>query len=468
MATLFPPNRIGRMRTNRPSIRVRMFAAGALTILAALGVAGLGLEYLFARHVERRAVAELQAGLQRLIAGLSFSADGAVTVAQGPGDPRFERLFGGDYWQVSQGTAPILRSRSLWDEAFDLPDDALAPQGYHAHVIPGPAGQELLVVERQISVARAGEENAFRVSMGVDRGGILQAVSDFRSDLVAALAALGLLLMAAFVLAIRFGLLPFEQVRAALMGLRVGRERRLAGEFPAEVQPLVEDLNALLDNRDASLERARGRAADLAHGLKTPLAAMTVLTDELRERGESNLASELSGYAAAMTGHVERELTRARLAEAQLTAGPVSLAGVVDPIIRTLQKLPRGGDLDWRSTLDASLAVRADSAALAEVMGNLLDNARKWARTTVVVDARVAGASVIVGVSDDGPGVPEADRAQALDRGKRLDAAAPGSGLGLSIAAEIVEQFDGGLRLDRAEGGGLLAEIRLPLAEAEV
>lgn len=448
----------------RGSIRLRLIASGAATIVLALGAAGIGLELLFARHVERRAIAELQNDLRQLMAGFVVAPDGALTLGGAVSDPRFDRPFSGAYWQVSQAGAPVARSRSLWDEALILPPDALTGEGYHVHQIEGPRSQRLLAVERVVSVRRGAEARMYRVSAAIDRQEILGAVSDFRADLALALSALGLLFLTAFAAAIQIGLRPLERVRRALRDLRAGRNPRLSGDFPREVTPLVDDLNRLLDARDDSLARAQARAADLAHGLKTPLAAIAVLAEDLRATGDGRIGAELSGYAAAMTGHVERELARARIAGAALGAAPLSLVAALDPLIRTMKRLPGGAERIWRVAVDPAIAVRAEESALAEILGGVLDNARKWARARVEITARAEGGSVVLRICDDGPGVPADARDVVLQRGRRLDASVPGSGFGLPIAHEIVVQTGGRMTLGDAPGGGLAVEIELPAA----
>lgn len=451
------------MQAPKHSIRLRLVAAAAVTIAIALAVAGTGLHFLFERHVERRTVAELDTDLRQLMSGLVVAEDGSIELERLPGDQRYSQPFSGAYWQVVRGSGGIVaRSRSLWDEELVLPADELPAGDFHMHAIYGPLEQQLLIVERKIVVNRPNKALTFRFSAALDRSESAAAVSAFGKDLAVALTLLGACLLAAFGAAVGVGLNPLAQLQSALGRLRAGDDVRLTGEFPREVEPLIDDLNTLLEQRDRSIASARARATDLAHGLKTPITAISVIAEELGAQGNPATADELLGYVRSMQGHVERELVRARSAEAGTFAPPVPLMSIVDALVNSMRRLPRGSQIKWEVDVPLEILVKSHKSALAEVLGNLLDNARKWTHSKVIVRAALGDDSLIIEVADDGPGIPQSEVGTVLARGGRLDESVPGSGFGLAIAAEYVDQIGARMDLLEAGGGGLCVRITVP------
>lgn len=423
--------------------------------------AGWALTMLFEHHVERRVVASLEGDMRQLMAGMSVAPDGTVSLQRRPADPRYDQPFSGAYWQVEASGAVVERSRSLWDETLRLPlDDPLS--GLHEHILEGPQHRPLVAVERAVKVDRSSAPATIRFAVAQDRAETIAAVGSFSREIAIMLLLLGTLLLIAFGIAVTVGLLPLSRLRADLAGLRGGDLKRLTGRYPAEVALLVDDLNKLLDTRDLVAERNRQRAADLAHGLKTPITAMTAIADEVAEKGHPEIAGELREYAGSMLRHVERELAFARSVNAPHTAAPTRVKPLVGALVRSLERLARGPALEWSIDVPDALTVQADPTALAEVLGGLLDNARKWATRRVSVRGSLTNGHVRVSVSDDGHGVAEEKLATLTARGLRLDQKQPGSGLGLAIAATIVEELGGSIKFANAPGGGFIAEVDLP------
>jgi signal transduction histidine kinase len=273
-------------------------------------------------------------------------------------------------------------------------------------------------------------------------------------------AGLSLLLWIAAAAQVRIGLKPLADLRADLARARRGVDGQLTGTYPTEVMPLVGDLNNLIGAQTGAVQRARARAGDLAHGLKTPLAVLDVEVRRLRERGEPDLADAISTELRAMTRVVERELARARIASGGFAAA-VPLAPSIERIVRAVRRLPRGADLDWRVQCPPELVVSMDPTDLDELLGNALDNARKWANGVVSITARVDG-QVDLSIDDDGPGIPPEVRDRAVQRGVRLDESTQGTGLGLAIMDDLMATYGGQMRLDTAPLGGLRVALRLP------
>jgi signal transduction histidine kinase len=432
--------------------------------MLALVTAGLGLVTLFERHVERRIGEELRAQLNQLAAAVTITPELGVQLARAPADPRFNQPLSGLYWQIDGAEQPgLLRSRSLWDHLVELTDDELAPGTVHPHEVMGPGEQRLLVRERRILLQPGGQSIPLRLMVGLDRAELVSARDAFAGDMLPYLALIALVLAAATLVQVQTGLAPLDAVRRGLGEIRAGRARRLDEAYPDEVMPLVGEVNALLAAREQALERARAWTADLAHGLKTPLGALVADAQRLREQGNAPLAEDLEHLATSMRRRVDRELIRARLrAGADVHQAHADVVEILHRLLRTLRRTPEGGRLDWRivAPAQANAALIADD--LMELLGNLLENAAKWARTEVEIV--VASAEQIeIRIEDDGSGVPVEQLPRLGERGLRLDERRQGSGLGLAIARDVVDAYGGALVFAAAPKGGLSVSIRLPI-----
>ncbi len=460
----------------RRSLRVRLWIGAAASITVALLVAGFGLVTLFERHVERRIGEELKSELNQLAAAIAPAPDGSIRLTREPLDPRFEQPLSGLYWQIDSADQPgRLRSRSLWDEIIALPADPLAPGGVHAHTLPGPAGQRLLVRERRIQLQSAGHPLVLRLAVGEDRAELTAARDAFAADMRPYLGLIVLVLTLATLIQIQAGLAPLESVRRGVGAIRSGQDRRLADAYPDEVMPLVTEVNALLDARAQAVERARAWTADLAHGLKTPLSALVADAQRLRQQGHPALADDLEQLAETMRRRVDRELIRARVRSGAAThPARVDVVDAVQRLLRTLRRTPDGERLDWRIEAPSQVIAALTADDLLELLGNLLENAAKWARTGVRVRidprprseqaAGACGACIEIRVTDDGPGVPAEQMTRLGQRGLRLDQGKEGSGLGLAIVNDVVDAYGGSLVFGPAPEGGLMVGVRLPAA----
>lgn len=437
------------------SLRLRLLAAGFVALVAALGAAGVGLTLIFERHVERRAVAEAQNSLRTLIAGARF--DGAkLVLATQPPDPRFDEAYSGLYWQVQDAGAPLARSRSLWDVDLSLPQDALTPNAAHVHALTGPRGAALLAVEQDVVLSTPQGERRLRLVVAQNRDELTRARDDFARDLALGLALLAAALLGASVVQVGIGLKPLLDVRVRLSATRSGLRARLPLDFPREVLPLVTEINTLLDDRDAALARARGRAADLAHGLKTPLTALAAHMRALRARGETATADAVDALAAMMRRHVERELARARAGGGTANPAHTPVRLVAEEIAAAAIRTPQAEGKQFDFDIDPDLALPIDRADLEELLGNLVENAVRHARQTVTIRAVADPASLEV--SDDGAGLDEETARRLVTRGQRLDQG-EGAGLGLAIVADLAEAYGATLSLGRAAQGGLRVRV---------
>jgi signal transduction histidine kinase len=267
---------------------------------------------------------------------------------------------------------------------------------------------------------------------------------------------------------VKAGLAPLGQLRSRLLAVREGRSARVEGSYPTEVQPLVDDLNALLGDRERSVARAQAKAGDLAHGLKTPLAVLAQEAERARTGSGGELAATVAQQVERMRRQVDYHLAHARAAASGARLGTrCPVAESVEGLVRTLQRLHAERGLEIEAGVPGGLAVQVEREDLDEMLGNLLDNACKWARSRVrlAASADAAGKSqVLISVDDDGPGLDPALQHTVLQRGVRADEALPGSGLGLAIVRDLAELYGGAIALDRSPEGGVRAQLRLPSA----
>jgi signal transduction histidine kinase len=446
------------------SLRIRLLAAAAIVVSLVLVLAGFALVLVFERNVIRTVDIELDAYIDQLASILTRDENGRVIIDNELADPRFRRPYSGRYWQVSSEKGVLLRSRSLWDTLLAV-DDAPAPgAGVKRRELAGPDNQVLYAAVTSIILDQdppPQQEERYVLVAAMDRAEVNEIKAKFGGDIVPALGVFAVLLIAAAWVQVSVGLTPLEKIRFGLEAVRLGEARRLDADVPQELQPLVAETNRLLDAQETALVKARARAGDLAHGLKTPLTALSMLADGLRNNGQTAPAHDIQGHIECLARHVERELARSRIAAGTLTKRTL-LEPTVSGLVKTISRLPRGDGIEWRVSSPPGLSAAVDEVDLAEILGNLMDNARKWTQSVVAITMERRGHEVEVLVEDDGAGIPERDRPRVLNRGIRLDERVPGSGLGLTIAKDIVEAYNGKLDLDRSDFGGLRVSLVLP------
>ena len=442
------------------SLRVRLLLAAAISILVALGLATAGLAWLFERHVARWIDGELEVQLNQLIAGIERPPTQEIEVVKPPPDPRFAEPLSGLYWQVTiDPDGPVLRSRSLWDYELKLPAIPVDDAVHHAR-LPGPGGSTLYVLQRHVTLPASVSSATANAAFGLDAAELRAAVWRFARALLPLLLLVGALLTAAAWVQVGVGLRPLTRLRHALAAIGSGERRRLGTGFPDEVQPLAHEIDSLLDARDAQVEKARGRAADLAHGLKTRLQVLAGEAERLKARGEAGTASDMEALTVSMQRHVDRHLTRARLAPPSEQAS-TNVRDVVERVAAVVER----ARLAWSRKMPADLYARIDADDLAEALGNLIENAAQHASTRIALAGKRERDTIVLTVSDDGPGIPMARREAALRRGERVDASGSGSGLGLAIVADIAEACAATLCFDD-DAAGFTVALRIPRAGA--
>lgn len=454
---------MGRRRIplpDRKSLTFRLIVGASLLCGATLLAAYVLLTTLFDLHLRRGVDADLVDLLDDLAAGLETTADGGFVMARAPDLPKYDRQLSGQYWQVEVEGQPPIRSRSLWDAR--LPEGA--PNGDLGNIrlreIKGPRSEQLRLAQRTLQF----QEPAARVTLSVaaDLAPALAAARQFSRILGVALTVLGIGLVSALVLQVRVGLRPLEEIKFALAAIRAGTVKRLSDDAPTEIAPLAQELNALLDHHGSLIDRARGQAGDLAHALKTPLA---VLRNEMENEATPDRKLALE-QIEAMTDAVQHHLARAQaVGGARLLGVRADAAHAIEALARTLPRMSER-DIEVEVALaQKPLWFAGEGQDLSELLGNLLDNACKWAAGKVRIAAARANDRLKVEIADDGPGIAAEQRAKALQRGGRLDERTPGSGLGLTIALDLATLYGGSLTLGQSALGGLKVELDLPAAD---
>lgn len=450
---------------NPRSLHVRLLGIAALWVVIAVVLVGLALLYLLTITLEHNTEEDLAAGVTRLVAQIDAAATLPVTGTLP--DPQYQTPASGQYWQVIDIAAgTVQRSRSLWDRELEvgLPDRDGAS---HLETIDGPDAQRLVALTRRISFETPLGRRSFAVTVARDRLEIDTAVQRYAGDMAVALLVLALAMLAAAWAQVTLGLKPLELLQRHVEAIRHGRARRLGNDFPVEIQPLVGEVNDLLQAREASLEFARARAGELAHSLKTPLAVLAATAEQQRLAGNAELAETLAGLGRELDDRIDYQL---RLARLNLRARSHSLRTSLNQAIlrpaAVLQKTADGERLDWRLDLGADEEVDMDARDLLELTGILLENACKWADSCVSVrSGRIDGQAFFL-VADDGPGLAPEEAATLGIPGKRLDASKPGHGLGLAIAKDMLALNGGTIAFERAAEGGMAVRVTLPLANA--
>lgn len=446
------------------SLRWRLIAGGVLAILAALAVSWVAMTWLFERHIERRETAELTRIAQSLVAGLSLDSSQAPAVEALLGDARLNKAAGGLYWQVSTPRGSQ-RSISLWDQTLEPPVKAQADD-WATRMAAGPFDDRILLVERSVRLDRNGPPVLVQVAS--DEKALREARTEFGRDLALFLLGLWLVLSAAAAVQVALGLAPLARVRDDLARLRRSPSARMSDDHPREIAPLAQAVNALAEARESDLARARRRAGDLAHSLKTPLSAMSAQSRRAREAGAIEAADGLDSAIAAVGAALEAELARARAAAARETsfAAEASPLTVAARLVEVVERTAEGERLMFDVELDDALRAPTSEDVLTEMLGALIENAARFARRQVRVSGGQMAEGLVLSVEDDGPGIDDGRAEAALARGGRLDESGPGHGLGLAIVRDLAEASGGALRIERAALGGLKASVAWPMEAA--
>ncbi|HUI21260.1 MAG TPA: sensor histidine kinase [Methylocella sp.] len=458
-------------RPRARSIAKRLFFSAALLSFAILLIAGLVLSTVYRRTAEANFDERLGVYLHALVADLAMPGEDTRTGPGQLGEPQFELPLSGWYWQLTRLDLPvpeIRASRSLFAAKLPrLSDSGVAADtgGARRGYAKGPDDRVLRMVERVIDT---GEQGIYLVQVGATTEEIDAQISRFEFDLILTFAILALALVASAGAQLRYGLRPLWELQEGVAAIRRGEAEKIEGDFPQDIAPLASELNLLIAaNRDV-VERARTQVGNLAHALKTPLS---VIFNEAA-LDQSPLAGKVKEQVAIMRDQVSYYLNRARVAvRARALGGPMEVTPAAEGLVRTFEKIYSDRAIGFTLKMAAAVRFLGERQDFEEMVGNLVDNAGKWARRAVTISIApepsrnpVERRFFQVTIDDDGPGLAAELRQAALTRGKRLDETKPGSGLGLSIVAELASLYGGALSLEEGPNGGLRAVLRLPSA----
>ncbi|HXY90788.1 MAG TPA: ATP-binding protein [Xanthobacteraceae bacterium] len=455
------------------SLARRLFITATGVSAAILIVVGVLLSTLYRGSLERSFDRRLNVYLKTIVADVALASKGALPEPVALGEPLFEQPLSGWYWQILRFTGDkveVKASRSVPEAGLPILSDVNLVEGlggFREGYVAGPEGQKLRVVERIVDL---GEDGRYLVAVAGDAYEIDDDSDDFNDALFVTFALLGVAFVLTVGFQVRFGLRPLRRISDALNAVRSGRTERLEGTFPEEIAPLAREVNALLESNREIVDRARMHVGNLAHALKTPLS---VLLNEAAGRGDP-AADKVREQVSVMREQVQHHLERARLAARVAVVGTVSeVPPVVEALARTMPKIhhDRGLTIETRGIEDVKFS--GERQDFEEMLGNLVDNACKWANSRIEIEVFAEHlenpadrAFFHVLIDDDGPGLSLDAREQLPSRGRKLDENKPGSGLGLSIVADLATLYGGKLILGTAPIGGLRAELVLPAAEA--
>jgi signal transduction histidine kinase len=443
------------------SLTARLALLSAIWVAGGLGIAGCTVLRLINTELTSTFDGRTSALLHKVVGAAGLGADGRPGLQSDVPVPEFQQPFSGYYWQIEAGELRAT-SRSLWDG--QLAPLGATPNRSTATIQDGtgPRGEPLRVAERL--VMPPGAQDPIRIRVAMNRQSLDDQIASFNLLILSSFAVLGVGLVAGGTVQLIWGMRPLRQARQSLALLRAGQQASLAhAGAPSEIAPLLEEIDALVQQNHETVERARAHVGNLAHALKTPLAVQRTALEtnpvDTRLAREQNRAMEL-----LMLHHLSRARGAALAGAAATDASPVEVA---QDVTMALRRIFANKDLDIDVLGDESLRAKVDRQDLMEMLGNLLENACQWAQHQVTLSVTQGSRTLLITVTDDGPGLSSKDYDTVLARGVRLDEAKPGSGLGLAITRDLVSLYGGSLSLQDAHPAGLSVGVTLPLSVSQ-
>lgn len=444
------------------SLKTRLTVVAALWVVAGVTVAGFLLSGTFKNFLIEQFYHEIHEHLDEFEGLLEIDENGKVSLQRVLSDPRFSVPLSGYYWEVQQNGKIVARSNSVEGPMLKVPVDGGADAQVHMHSIAGPTG-ELLIAERLRWLDDSKEP--IRIIVGIDKRHLDSELAEFNTVLLWSLGVFSLSMIAVAILLLLFAMAPIGKLRAAFADYRAGTTPDMRGQFPEEVQPLIDDLNSLIASSGEQMQRARAQAGNIAHGLKTPLAILVDEAHRLIQRGDSQAATVILDQCRRMQSQIDYQIARARAAASRTRPGTASsLSDTTAAVVTALQRLHVERNIKIDNQIPAGVMVACETQDLNEMLANLVDNACKYANASIVI--RLSGDApngfVRVVIEDDGPGLPPEAWSVVFNIGEQWDTRKSGSGLGLPIVRDLVHLYGGEIRLDQSELGGLKVLLDLP------
>lgn len=444
------------------SIRLRITVASLAAIAIAIFVANILIANLFKEHAVKQFEAVMQVQLNQIASLVAVDQkSGRVTLTSQSSEPRWSTPLSGYYWQINLPDGQLIRSRSLWDSTLNVSQKEIAGAS-NFYYIDDLSNQHLLALTKSLSID--GDSTKFLLTVASDTKELDKAILAFQSSIQGYLLILAIVLLAILFLQITFGLSPLSTLKKALHRFHIGEAERIEGAFPVEFNPLVAELNAVIDKNSSIVTRAKTQAGNLAHAMKTPIAVISNALEDKNINHHSFRALVKEQIHKARE-QIDWNLAKARAATSSKNPRLKTLVlPVIESIVAVMHKVyaEKALRIEVQNPTASQLIFNGEEHDLQEIVGNLLDNACKWAKTRVNISIAPCVAGLQIVVEDDGIGVNPADYGKVLRRGFRVDELTQGSGLGLAIVDDLVTLYDGMIELDRSNLGGLKMLVQLP------
>lgn len=440
------------------TLAFRIIALSGIWILIALVVTAVMLVSNHREHTAQHYDAHVAMHLEELMGASHFTKDGTFILAFDPSDPRYRDLHSGWYWEVQQAGKTLKRSISLGEESLSL-RDTVPTTDIVVHEFKGPHKEKLRVHVVEIALDPNQAPLVFLASAPL--GGITEDVADYSNHIILGFTVLGLGLLLAVVLQVRVALKPLQAISTGISDIRAGKANKLPEGQLEDVRPLVDELNNLLDHNAALVKRARNQLGDLAHSVKNPLAVINNAAQDM----ETDQKELILQQASDISRSVDHYLSRARTFGTEKVLGSrYSIRTATEDLVYAMQRIYQERDLDFDLSRLKGCWFKGEGQDLEEMLGNLLDNACKWAKSRVRIGCATSDGRLEILVEDDGPGIADDEYEVVMRRGSRLDESKPGHGQGLGIVKDICALYGGQFKLSRSELGGLQAKLELPSA----
>ncbi|MBZ0104362.1 MAG: GHKL domain-containing protein [Sulfuricella denitrificans] len=444
------------------SLNTRIILAASIVLATFLALTGLALDHAFRDSARTAREERLQGQLYLLIAAAEVDDTGRIEMPEALQEARFGQPGSGLFATIIDG-----RGKKRWHSKsalnVALPTAVPLTAGKSAFSeVTGISGTDFFVYRMGVDWSEGKQKYAFTFSVAENLSAFHAQLDRYRSSLWGWLGAMALLLLLAQAFLLRWGLRPLRDVAQEIQAIEAGEKEQLGGKYPSELSALTENLNGLLQRERGQMRRYRDALGDLAHSLKTPLAVMRgALSNPSQE--SATLAATVAEEAEKMQHIVDYQLQRAATAgPASPLAAPLPLRPVAEKIMTSLGKVYHDRNIRMQLYIEPGMNFRGDRGDLMELLGNLLDNACKWCKTRVELHACMEAGQLTLTVEDDGPGIPAQEAERILQRGVRADQSTPGQGIGLAVAASIVQAYEGNIRISTSPLGGASVTVRIP------